>query len=62
MRFLKRVLVGVLIFTAAYLPFVVIVQAVSGGDFTSAYAAGGAASVIELILCTLIKRSEKQSR
>lgn len=58
MRFLKRVLVAVLVYTAVYLPFVAILQALSGGDFTAAYAVGGASASVELILCSLIKREE----
>lgn len=58
MRFLKRILVSVLLYEAVFLPFVVVIQALSGGDFTAAYTAGSAAVVIELILCALIKREE----
>ena len=41
-----------------YLPFVVIMQAWSGGDYTAAYTVGGALASAELILCALIKREE----
>ena len=60
MRFLKRVLVSVLIYEAVFLPFVVIMQTVSGGDYTAAYTVGGAAASVELILCALIKREENK--
>lgn len=60
MRFLKRILLSVLIYEAAFLPFVVIMQAVSGGDYTAAYTVGGAAASVELILCALIKREENK--
>ena len=63
MRFLKRVLICVLVYAAIYLPFVVIMQAWSGGDYTAAYTVGGALASAELILCALIKREEaKQER
>ena len=58
MRFLKRVLLAVLIYAAIYLPFVVLMQAWSGGDYTAAYTVGGALASAELILCALIKREE----
>ena len=61
MRFLKRILVSVLVYEAAFLPFVVVMQVLSGGDFTAAYTVGGAAASVELILCALIKREESKS-
>ena len=61
MRFLKRILLSVLIYEAAFLPFVVIMQTISGGDFTAAYTVGGAAASVELILCALIKREENKN-
>ncbi len=61
MRFLKRILVSVLIYEAVFLPFVVIMQTVSGGDYTAAYTVGGAAASVELILCALIKREESKT-
>lgn len=60
MRFLKRILVSVLVYEAVFLPFVVIMQTVSGGDYTAAYTVGGAAASVELILCALIKREENK--
>ena len=60
MRFLKRILVSVLVYEAVFLPFVVVMQTVSGGDFTAAYTVGGAAASVELILCALIKREENK--
>ena len=60
MRFLKRILVSVLIYEAVYLPFISVIQAISGGDFTAAYTVGGAAASVELILCALIKREENK--
>ena len=61
MRFLKRILLSVLVYEAVFLPFVVIMQTVSGGDFTAAYTVGGAAASVELILCALIKREENKN-
>lgn len=58
MRFLKRILMSVLIYEAVFLPFVVVMQVLSGGDFTAAYTVGGAAASVELILCAIIKREE----
>ncbi len=60
MRFLKRVLVSVLIFTACYLVYIATLQAFTGYDYTAAYAAGGASGCVELILCALIKREENK--
>ena len=62
MRFLKRSLISVLIYEAVFLPFVVIMQTLSGGDFTAAYTVGGAAASVELILCALIKREENKNK
>lgn len=50
-----------LIYEAVFLPFVVIMQTVSGGDYTAAYTVGGAAASVELILCALIKRGESKT-
>ena len=61
MRFLKRTLVSVLIYAAVYLPFVAILQAVTGYDFTAAYTIGGASASVEMILCALIKREEQKA-
>ena len=61
MRFLKRTLVSVLIYAAVYLPFVAILQAVTGYDFTAAYTIGGASASVEMILCVLIKREEQKA-
>ena len=58
MRFLKRVLLAVLIYAAVYLPFIAILQAVSLADYTAAYTVGGITASVEMILCALIKREE----
>ena len=62
MRFLKRILISVLIYEALFLPFVAVLQALTGGDYTAAYAVGGAAASVELILCSLIKREENKNK
>lgn len=61
MRFLKRILIAVLVYTAAYLPFIAVLQAVFGGDFTAAYTVCGASASVELILCALIKKEEQKA-
>ena len=58
MRFLKRVLICVLVYAAIYLPFIAILQAVSLADYTAAYTVGGITASVEMILCALIKREE----
>ena len=60
MRFLKRILVSVLLFTAVYLTYIATLQAFTGYDFTAAYSVGGAAASVELILCALIKHEENK--
>lgn len=62
MRFLKRILLSVLIYIGVFYPFCVIVQAMSGVDLTPAYAIGGASATVELILCSLIKREENKNK
>ena len=58
MRFLKRVLVSALIYAAAYFPFIAMLQALTGYDFTAAYQVGGIVMVIELTLSAIIKITE----
>jgi hypothetical protein len=48
----------VLVYLAVYFPFIAILQALTGYDFTAAYAAGGIVSVIELVLGAIIKITE----
>ena len=61
MRFLKRVLICVLVYAAIYLPFIAILQAVSLADYTAAYTVGGITASVEMILCALIKREEAKA-
>lgn len=58
MRWLKKMLTVLLIYIAAYLPFVVVMQAVTGYDYTGAYAAVTGVGAVELIISGLIKRAE----
>ena len=58
MRWLKKLLTVLLIYIAAYLPFVVVMQAVTGHDYTGAYAAVTGVGAVELIISGLIKRAE----
>lgn len=58
MRWLKKLLTILLIYIAAYLPFVVVMQTVTGYDYTGAYAAVTGVGAVELIISGLIKRAE----
>jgi hypothetical protein len=60
MRFLKRLIIAVLVYIAVYLPFVAILQAVSGGEYTAAYSVGGIVGAIELALSSIIKITENR--
>jgi Na+/glutamate symporter len=55
MRYLKRVVVCTLVYTALYLIFIAILQAMTGYDYTAAYGVGGIAGVGEAALCSIIK-------
>lgn len=58
MRWLKKLLTALLIYIAVYLPFVVVMQTVTGYDYTGAYAAVTGVGAVELIISGLIKRAE----
>lgn len=61
MRYLKRLIMAVLIYMAVYLPFVVIMQSRSnGGDYTAAYTVGGVFGAVELALGSIIKINEER--
>ena len=60
MRFLKRLIISVLIYIGVYLPFIAVLQAVSGGDYTAAYSVGGIVSAVELALGSIIKITENK--
>lgn len=55
MRWLKKLLIILLIYIAVYLPFVVVMQAVTGYDYTGAYAAVTGVGAVELIISGIIK-------
>lgn len=61
MRWLKKLLTILLIYIAAYLPFVVVMQTVTGYDYTGAYAAVTGVGAVELIISGLIKRAETKT-
>lgn len=58
MRWLKRLLTALLVYIGIYLPFVVIMQSVTGYDYSGAYAAVAGVGAVELIVSGLIKREE----
>lgn len=58
MRWLKRLLTALLVYIGIYLPFVVIMQSVTGYDYSGAYAAVAGVGAVELIVSSLIKREE----
>lgn len=58
MRWLKKLLTSLLIYIGLYLPFVVIMQAATGYDFTGAYMAVTGVGAVELIVSGLIKKEE----
>lgn len=62
MRFLKKLLICLLIYIGVYLPFVVVMQAIFGGDFTAAYSVGGIVTAVELTLSAVIKRAETKRK
>ena len=50
MRWLKKLLTMVLVYIAVYLPFVVMMQALTGYDYTGAYAAVTGVGAVELLV------------
>lgn len=58
MRWLKKLLTVLLIYIAVYLPFVAVMQALTGYDYTGAYAAVTGVGAVELIVSGIIKREE----
>ncbi len=58
MRYLKRLLIAVLVYIAVYLPFIAVLQTMTGYDFTPAYTIGGIVGSVELALGAIIKREE----
>ena len=58
MRYLKKLLSSVLIYIAVFLPFIAILQAVTGYDYSPAYAAVTGVGGVELIVGCIIKVTE----
>lgn len=58
MRYLKKLLSAVLIYIAAFLPFIAILQAVTGYDYSPAYAAVTGVGAVELLIGGIIKIAE----
>jgi len=58
MRWLKKLLTMVLVYIALYLPFVVMMQALTGYDYTGAYAAVTGVGAVELLVGGAIKVAE----
>ncbi len=58
MRWLKKLLTMVLVYIAVYLPFVVMMQALTGYDYTGAYAAVTGVGAVELLVGGAIKVAE----
>ena len=60
MRWLKKLLTTVLVYIAVYLPFVVLMQAITGYDYTGAYAAVTGVGAVELLVGGAIKVAEER--
>lgn len=60
MRWLKKLLTTVLVYIAVYLPFVVLMQALTGYDYTGAYAAVTGVGAVELLVGGAIKIAEER--
>lgn len=58
MRWLKKLLTVVLVYIAVYLPFVVLMQSLTGYDYTGAYAAVTGVGAVELLVGGAIKVAE----
>ena len=58
MRWLKKLLTTVLVYIAVYLPYVVLMQALTGYDYTGAYAAVTGVGAVELLVGGAIKVAE----
>lgn len=55
MRYLKRVINSVLVYVAVYLPFIAVLQALTGYDYSAAYSIGGIVSIAELAIGCVIE-------
>lgn len=59
MRFMKAIVIGVLVYVACFMLVLVLAQIFTGHDFSAAYAAVGSVGAVELALTSIIKRQEK---
>ena len=62
MRWLKKLLTVVLVYIAVYLPFVVLMQTLTGYDSTGAYAAVTGVGAVELLVGGAIKVAEARAK
>lgn len=66
MRWLKKLLTTLLIYIGVFLPFTAILQAVTGYDYSAAYAAVTGVGGVELLVSAVIKiaetREERKNR
>ena len=62
MRYLKRLILAVLIYIAVYLPFIAVLQALTGTDLTAAFSVGGIVGAVELALGSIIKITENKEK
>ena len=58
MRWLKKLLTTLLIYIGVFLPFTAILQAVTGYDYSAAYAAVTGVGAVELLVGGVIKVAE----
>lgn len=58
MRWLKKVLSSLLIYIGVFLPFIAILQALTGYDYSAAYAAVTGVGAVELLVGGVIKVAE----
>ncbi len=58
MRWLKKVLSTLLVYIGVFLPFIAILQALTGYDYSAAYAAVTGVGGVELIIGGVIKIAE----
>lgn len=58
MRWLKKLLTTLLIYIGVFLPFTAILQAVTGYDYSAAYAAVTGVGAVELLVSAVIKIAE----
>lgn len=57
---MKRLILAVLIYMAVYLPFIAVLQSLTGTDLTAAFSVGGIVGAVELALSSVIKITENR--